>query len=91
MTYRLRMSGSTTIDELLPSWRRALRAKSLSERTIASYDLAVDQLIAYLTAAGHSLAVDEIERTPGAVQKKANELDLSTKPTNQRPDKRRSK
>jgi hypothetical protein len=29
-------------------------------------------------------------RSPEAVQSKANDLGLSTKPTNQRPDKRRS-
>ena len=53
-------STSPTIDELLPSWRRALRAKSLSERTITSYDLAADQLIDFLTADGHTLAVADI-------------------------------
>lgn len=31
----------------------------------------------------------KLERTPGAVQQKANELGLSTKPTNQSPYSRR--
>ena len=33
----------------------------------------------------------KLERTPEAVQQHANDLGLSTKPTNQNPDKRRTK
>ena len=53
---------STTLADLLPSFRRALRAKNLSPRTIASYDLAAAQLIDHLTAAGHSGIAAEITR-----------------------------
>jgi site-specific recombinase XerD len=53
---------STTLEELLPSFRRFLRAKNRSERTIASYDLAAAQLIDHLAGAGHSGIVTEITR-----------------------------
>jgi hypothetical protein len=33
----------------------------------------------------------KLERTPEAVEQHANDLGLSTKPTNQNPDKRRTK
>lgn len=37
------------------------------------------------------LMAHELKRTPGAVQQHANDLNLSTKPTNQSPYNRRKK
>ena len=37
-----------TLEELLPSWRRALKAANKSPRTIESYFLAAEQLVAFL-------------------------------------------
>lgn len=51
---------STTIAELIPSWRRALRAENKSPRTIESYELAATQLAAYLTGQGRSTRLPDI-------------------------------
>ncbi len=55
-----------TLEDLLPSWRRSLRAENKSPRTIESYDLAAGQLIAFLHAHGHSTIAAEI--TNGQIQ-----------------------
>ena len=41
-------NNSVTLEELLPSWRRALKAANKAPRTIQSYFLAAGQLVAYL-------------------------------------------
>lgn len=48
------------LEELLPSWRRSLRAENKSPRTIESYFLAADQLVAFLTDNEYSTTVTEI-------------------------------
>ena len=55
------MTVSQPLGDLLPSWRRALRAANRSERTIDSYMLAADQLTEYLESHGLSLAASDIE------------------------------
>lgn len=54
------MTDSLPLPDLIPSWRRALRAANRSPRTIQSYELASDQLVAWLTDNGRPLAVDGI-------------------------------
>lgn len=49
-----------TLEELLPSWRRALRAENKSPRTIESYFLAADQLVDYLADNDYPATVTEI-------------------------------
>jgi site-specific recombinase XerD len=61
--YRVMTGGSIseyTLEELLPSWKRALRAETKSPRTIESYFLAADQLVAYLADNGHSTIANEV-------------------------------
>ncbi len=56
---------STATDELgalVASWRRSLAARRLSPRTIATYATSVDQLAAFLAAAGMPTAVASIRR-----------------------------
>jgi len=56
---------STATDDLgalVTSWRRSLAARRASPRTIATYTTAVDQLAAYLAAAGMPTRVVNIRR-----------------------------
>lgn len=55
------MTIEQTISDLIPSWRRALRASNRSVRTIDSYMLAANQLTEYLDSHGLPLDVTEIE------------------------------
>jgi site-specific recombinase XerD len=55
------MPSDQVLSDLIPSWRRSLRASNRSERTIDSYLLAADQLTDYLVAEGLPLAASEIE------------------------------
>lgn len=56
------MTDAQQLNDLLPSFRRALRAKNLSERTIASYDLAAAQLIDWLTDHDRPTTAGDITR-----------------------------
>lgn len=51
-----------TLEEMLTSWRLALRAEHKSPRTLDAYSLAVEQFSEYLGASGHSTEVGEITR-----------------------------
>src|SRR5664280_3783066 len=56
---------STAPDDLLTlaaSWRRSLAARRASPRTIATYTTAVEQLAAYLAAAGMPTRVVNVRR-----------------------------
>jgi site-specific recombinase XerD len=53
--------ASLQLPEALPSWCRSLKASNKSEKTIASYFLAANQLIEYLGANRLPLAVDQID------------------------------
>lgn len=55
------MAADQPLTDLIPSWRRSLRASNRSERTIDSYLLAADQLTDYLVAEGLPLAASEIQ------------------------------
>ena len=55
-----------TLEDLLPSWRRSLRAENKSPHTIESYDLAAGQLITFLHDRDHSTVAAEI--THGQIQ-----------------------
>jgi site-specific recombinase XerD len=57
---------SEPIQDLLPSFRRALRAANRSDKTILSYQIAVDGLYDYLASEGHSLQVGAV--TPDDVR-----------------------
>ena len=48
------------LEDLLPSWKRALKAENKSPRTIKSYFLAADQLIAFLKENDKSTVAAEI-------------------------------
>jgi len=48
------------LEDLLPSWKRALKAENKSPRTIKSYFLAADQLIKYLKDNDHSTVATEV-------------------------------
>lgn len=55
------MSSSVdTLVTVLPAWRRSLRADNRRETTIASYELAPNQLHAYLEKEGFPAAVAKI-------------------------------
>lgn len=51
---------TTELTDLLPSWKRSLRAENRTETTIKSYMLAADQLDAYLREQGKPTKVDKI-------------------------------
>ena len=53
-------SSVDTLAGILPAWRRSLRADNRRETTIASYELAANQLHAYLEEEGFPTAVAEI-------------------------------
>jgi site-specific recombinase XerD len=57
----VRVPSDQLLSDLIPSWRRSVRASNRSERTIDSYLLAVDQLTGYLVAEGLPLAASEIQ------------------------------
>lgn len=50
------------VESLIDSWRRHLRAKNLSPRTIQSYMEAADQLVAFLTSRGMPTEAASITR-----------------------------
>ncbi|MEE8490470.1 MAG: phage integrase N-terminal SAM-like domain-containing protein [Acidimicrobiia bacterium] len=51
-----------TLVALAPSWYRSLRARNRSPRTVQSYRLAVDQLIAFLHDAGMPTRAGAVKR-----------------------------
>ena len=51
-----------TLADLLPSWRRHLRAENKSAKTLASYLESAQQLADYLDATGMPVAVASIRR-----------------------------
>ena len=53
--------ASLQLPEALPSWRRSLKASNKSEKTIASYFLAANQLIDYLEENRLPLAVNLVD------------------------------
>lgn len=55
-----------SLEDLLPSWRRSLRAENKSPRTIESYFLAANQLVDFLTDHHYPTIVSEI--THGEIQ-----------------------
>lgn len=50
------------LGDLLPSWKRSLRAEDKSPRTIESYDLAVTQLIDFLQAGDRPTTARDVSR-----------------------------
>lgn len=53
-------TADPTLEELLPSWRRALKAENKSPRTIQSYFLAADQLVDFLHDQDHSTIATKV-------------------------------
>jgi len=52
---------ASSLEELLPSWKRHLRAANYSPKTIVSYTTSAERLLQFLAAAGASTVASEIQ------------------------------
>ncbi len=62
MASELTTTSLTSIEALLPSWRRSLRAENKSPKTIESYLSSAEQLATFLAERGMPTEVSAIRR-----------------------------